>query len=137
MDSAWLLALGIGIVSGLRVFTPIAAIALVRGGVWGYVLALVAIGELIADMLPTIPSRTAFPSILIRPLSGAFAGWTIATMHGSSPILGAILGIVGALAGTYGGHAARLAAIARIGAVPAAVVEDVVAIGLAALIVTR
>jgi uncharacterized membrane protein len=137
VDSAWLLALGIGIVSGLRVFTPIAAIALVRGGVWGYVLALVAIGELIADMLPTIPSRTAFPSILIRPLSGAFAGWTIATMHGSSPILGAILGIVGALAGTYGGHAARLAAIARIGAVPAAVVEDVVAIGLAALIVTR
>lgn len=137
MDSAWLLALGIGIVSGLRVFTPIAAIALVRGGVWGYVLALVAIGELIADMLPTIPSRTAFPSILIRPLSGAFAGWAIATMHGSSPVLGAILGIVGALVGTYGGHAARLAAIARIGAVPAAVVEDAIAIGLAALIVTR
>jgi uncharacterized membrane protein len=45
--------------------------------------------------------------------------------------------VIGALAGTYGGHAARIAAIARIGAIPAAVAEDVVAIALAALIVTR
>ena len=49
----------------------------------------------------------------------------------------AIAGIVGALIGTYAGHAARLAAIARIGAYPAAFTEDVIAISLAALIVTR
>jgi len=39
--------------------------------------------------------------------------------------------------GAYIGHAARLAALARIGPYPAAIVEDLVAIGLAALIVTR
>ena len=47
------------------------------------------------------------------------------------------MGILGALVGTYGGRMVRIAAIERIGAVPAALVEDVVAIALAALIVTR
>jgi len=40
-------------------------------------------------------------------------------------------------ASPYAGHAARLAAIACIGGYPAAIVEDLVAIGLAAFIVTR
>jgi uncharacterized membrane protein len=52
-------------------------------------------------------------------------------------MFGAIAGIAGAVIGTYAGHAARLAAIARIGGYPAAIVEDLVAIGLAAFIVTR
>jgi hypothetical protein len=37
-----LLALGLGFVSGLRTFTPVAAVLLVRGGIWGIVLAVVA-----------------------------------------------------------------------------------------------
>jgi uncharacterized membrane protein len=132
-----LLAFGIGFVSGLRAFTSLAAIFLVRGGVWGWVLAVAAIGEYVADAMPLIPSRTALPSIVVRPLSGAIAGWLIVSAHGGSAVAGAVLGIAGALAGTYGGHAARIAAIARIGAIPAAVAEDVVAVALAALIVTR
>jgi uncharacterized membrane protein len=132
-----ILAFGLGFVSGLRVITSLAALLLVRGGLWGYVFALGAIGEYVADASPWIPSRTALPSIVIRPLSGAVAGWLIVQMHGGTPWLGAIVGIVGALAGTYGGHAARLAAIARIGALPAALTEDVIAIALAAAIVTR
>ena len=48
-----------------------------------------------------------------------------------------VAAIVGAVIGAYAGHAARLAAIARIGGYPAAIVEDLVAIGLAAFIVTR
>ena len=87
--------------------------------------------------MPNIPSRTALPSIVVRPLSGAIAGWWISAAHGGSTIAGAIAGIIGALIGTYGGHAARVAAIARIGAIPAAIAEDVVAIALAALLVTR
>jgi uncharacterized membrane protein len=63
-------------------------------------------------------------------------GW-IATMQDGSGMFGAIAGIAGAVIGTYVGHAARLAAIDRIGGYPAAIVEDLVAIGLAALIVTR
>jgi uncharacterized membrane protein len=96
-----------------------------------------ALGEYVADASPKIPSRTAFPSIVIRPLSGAVAGWFIAAWHGGSPVAGAIAGAVGALLGTYGGHAARAAAIAVIGPIPAAIAEDVVAIALAVLLVTR
>ncbi len=133
-----LLALGIGFVSGLRTFTSLAALALSRGvGVWSIVLGLAAVGEYVVDASPKIPSRTALPSIAIRPLSGAIAGWFIAAWHGGSPVAGAIAGVIGALIGTYGGHAARTAAIAKIGALPAAVAEDVVAVGLAALLVTR
>jgi uncharacterized membrane protein len=70
-------------------------------------------------------------------LSGAVAGWLLAITLGGPAIGGAIAGIIGALLGTFGGHAARIAAIARIGSLPAAIVEDVVAIGLAAIVVTR
>lgn len=131
------LAFGIGFVSGLRAFTSLAALMLLRGGVWGWVLAVAAIGEYVADASPKIPPRTAFPSIVVRPASGAVAGWLIAGTHGGSTVTGAIVGALGALAGTYGGKAARLVAIDKIGAIPAAVAEDVVAIALAALIVTR
>lgn len=134
---ALILALGLGFVSGLRAFTAPAAVMLSRGGVAGIVLAVFAIGEYVVDALPMTPSRTALPSIVVRPLSGAFVGWTICAMHGGSVVAGAILGIIGALAGTYAGHAARVAAIARIGAIPAALTEDVVAIALAAFLVTR
>jgi len=75
--------------------------------------------------------------ISARVISGAFAGWMIATMHEGSGIFGAIAGIAGAVIGTYAGHAARLAAIARIGDYPAAIIEDLLAIGLAAFIVTH
>lgn len=134
---ALLLALGIGFVSGLRTMTSLAALALTRGGLWGIVLSVAAVGEYVVDAMPNVPSRTALPSIVVRPVSGAVAGWLIAAWHGGSPVGGAIAGIAGALAGTYGGHAARLWAIARVGAIPAAIGEDVVAIALAALLVTR
>src|SRR6476469_8937036 len=41
--TALLLALGLGFVSGLRTFTPVAAVMLVRGGIWGIVLAIAAV----------------------------------------------------------------------------------------------
>jgi uncharacterized membrane protein len=133
-----LLALGIGVVSGLRAFTSLAALALSRGvGLWGIVLGVAALGEYVADASPKIPSRTAFPSIVVRPVSGAVGGWLITAWHGGSPAAGAVAGAIGALIGTYGGHAARAAAIPKIGAIPAAVAEDAVAIALAALLVTR
>jgi uncharacterized membrane protein len=128
---ALLLALVIGFVSGLRTFTSLAAIFLVRGGVWGYVFGVCAIGEYVVDALPSTPSRTRIPSVIVRCISGGVAGWLIASTFG------AIAGVIGALAGTYGGHTARTAAIARIGALPAAIFEDIVAIVLAAIVVTR
>ncbi len=132
-----LLALGLGIVAGLRTFTPLAAVFLMRGGVWGYVFSIAALGEYVVDVLPNTGSRTGAAGLSARIVSGAIAGWLIATMHGGAGVFGALAGIVGAVIGTFGGHAARIAAIARIGGYPAAFVEDAVAIGLAALVVTR
>jgi len=135
--TAVLLALGLSFVSGLRTFTPVAAVLLVRGGIWGIVLAVAAVGEYVWDVLPNTPSRTQAMGLSARVISGAFVGWLIATMHDGSGMFGAIAGIARAVIGTYAGHAARLAAIARIGGYPAAIVEDLLAIGLAAFIVTR
>jgi uncharacterized membrane protein len=135
--TALFLALGIGFVSGLRTFTPVAAVLLMRGGILGIIAAVAAVGEYVVDVLPNTPSRTQAMGLSARIVSGAFVGWIIATMNDGLGIFGAIAGIAGAAIGAYAGHAARLAAIARIGRYPAAIVEDLVAIGLAALIVTR
>lgn len=132
-----LLALCLGFVSGLRTFTPVAAVLLARGGIWGIVMSFPAVAEYVVDILPNTPSRTGPIGLLARSASGAFVGWTISTMHGGSALFGAVAGIAGALIGAYAGLAARLAAISRIGPYPAAIAEDVIAIGLAALIVTR
>jgi uncharacterized membrane protein len=105
--------------------------------IWGIVLAVAAVGEYVVDLLPNTPSRTQAMGLSARVVSGAFVGWMIATMHDGSGMFGAIAGIAGAVIGTYAGHPARLAAIDRIGGYPAAIVEDLVAIGLAAFIVTR
>jgi uncharacterized membrane protein len=136
VTALWL-ALGLGIVAGLRTFTPIAAVLLLRGGLWGIVFAVAAVLEYGADVLPSTPSRTGALGLSGRIVSGAFSGWLITTLHGGPAIPGAVAGVVGALIGTYGGHAARLAAIDRIGPYPAAIAEDLVAIGLAAFVVTR
>ena len=86
--------------------------------------------------MPNTPSRTQAIGLSARVVSGAFVGWMIATMHDGSGISGAIAGIAGAVIGAYGSRCAS-PAIARIGPYPAAIVEDLVAIGLAAFIVTR
>ena len=135
--TALLLALGFGFVAGLRTFTPVAAVLLVAGGIWGIVLAVAAVGEYVWDVLPNTPSRTQAMGLSARVISGAFVGWLIATMQDGSGMFGAIAGIAGAVIGTYAGHAARLAAIASIGGYPAAILEDFLSIGLAAFIVTR
>jgi uncharacterized membrane protein len=126
----------LGIVSGLRTFTSPAAVMLRAGGVVSIVLVIAAIAEYIGDALPQAPSRTGPVGLTARLISGAFVGWVIALPAGF-PVPGAIAGIIGAVIGTFGGHTARVAAIARVGALPAAFIEDFAAIGLAALIVTR
>lgn len=132
-----LLSFFLGVVSGLRTFTPLAAVLIRRGSVWGFVLAIAAVAEYVMDLLPNTPARTGAVGLTARVISGALGGWLLATMHGGQGIAGAIAGIIGAVIGTYAGYTARIAAIKRIGAYPAAIVEDLIAIGLAALIVTR
>ena len=134
---ALILAFALGFVAGLRAFTAPAAFFLARGGIAGIILAVLAVAELIGDMLPQMTSRTSPPALIARILSGGIVGWLIASAHSGSALAGAIVGVVGALLGAYGGRAVRIAAIERLGAMPSALLEDVVAIALAAFVVTR
>ena len=146
MLAAWLL----GIVGGLRTMMPLTAVSWAASlgvldvqGTWlaflGYtwtpwIMSALALGELVADQLPTTPNRTVPMQFGARVVSGAVAG---AAIGGSGGMLGgAIAGIVGAVIGTLGGLALRR----RLGKVfgsdpPAAFLEDALAIGGALAIV--
>lgn len=126
----------LGIVAGLRAFTAPAVLWIVRhGGPWAVVLAVLALLEYAGDLHPKAPSRTSAPGLIARIASGTFVGWSLAGTAGASGIGGALAGLAGALAGTYGGLALRLRTIAKFGPIPAAVLEDVVAIVVAVLCV--
>ena len=130
------LAFLLGLSSGLRTFTSPAVVLWARGTtVWAVILTILALFEFYADTTPKIPARTRLPSLVVRLISGAFSGWMIATMRGASGIAGLIAGIIGAIIGTYGGYAARKAAIERIGSLPAAIAEDIITIALAVVAV--
>jgi uncharacterized membrane protein len=145
------LALLVGIVAGLRTMTAPTAISwaawsgrLALDGSWlaflGYawtpwIFTLLALGELVADQLPTTPSRTVPMQFGARLLSGAICGAAIGSPHGAM-LSGLIAGVVGAVIGTLGGRAfrQRLAAAFKKDP-PAAFIEDAIAIGGAWLIV--
>ena len=147
----YVLALLIGVVAGLRTFTATAAISwaawsgrLPLEGSWfaflGYswtpwIFMLLALGELVADQLPSTPSRTVPMQFGARLLSGAICGAALGSPHGAM-VGGLLAGIVGAVIGTFGGHALRmwLAALFKKDP-PAALIEDAIAIGGAWLII--
>jgi uncharacterized membrane protein len=146
-----LLALLIGIVAGLRAMTAPAAIAwaarlghLRLSGTWlaflghawtPWILTLLAAGELVTDQLPFTPSRKVPLQFGTRLLMGAACGAALLAGTGSM-VLGALVGLAGAVAGTLGGHAFRARMAAAFGRdLPAALLEDAIAIGAAAAVV--
>ena len=146
----YLIALLIGIIAGLRTMTAPAAVSWAAylglidlSGTWfaflGYaytpwILGALAIGELVVDQLPATPSRKVPVQFSARILSGALSGAAIGAAHGVLPG-GLILGIVGAVLGTLGGAAMRARLAAAIGNDrPAALIEEVIAIGGAFLL---
>jgi uncharacterized membrane protein len=148
--SVYLLALLIGIIAGLRTMTAPAAVAWATylgrldlsgtwlaflGNVWArWILTALALGELVADQLPSTPSRTVPVQFGARILTGALSGAAIGAAGGSW-VGGLVAGIVGAVIGTLGGSAFRAKLAAAFGSDrPAAFIEDAVAIGGALLI---
>lgn len=138
------LALVMGVIAGLRAMTAPAAVSLAARAGWlnlsatglaflGYawtpwILALLALGELITDQLPTTPSRTVPVQFGTRLLTGALAGGAIGA-HYDSLLPGAVAGLVGAVIGTLGGRALRGALAHAFGNDrPAALIEDAIAI---------
>ena len=132
MLNVLVVALALGLVAGLRTFTAPAVLLLARHvRVAGAIVAVLAVGELVGDLLPNTPSRTKPMPLAARIVSGAFVGCYVATGTPVVRVAGGVVGLIGAVIGTFAGHSLRLKAISRIGAIPAAVVEDVVAIGIA------
>lgn len=120
-----LAALLFGVVAGLRVFTAEAVYFGLRGGLLRIVFPILALWEYFADTTSWIPARTTLPSLTLRLIGGAYMGWIAAR------IPGIVLGIAGALIGAFGGYRLRVRAITAIGGIPAAIIEDAVAIGIA------
>ena len=107
MNYVFVLALGIGIVAGLRSLTAPAVVA------WGAhlgwlnlhgsplafmgsttavaVFSLLAIGELIADKLPMIPKRTAPAPLIARIVTEAFVAHVSCAAVGKSLLAGGCL----------------------------------------------
>jgi uncharacterized membrane protein len=149
--SLYLFALLIGVIAGLRAMTAPAAVAWgahlgliplqgtplawLGGAVAPWVFTVLAVLELVSDQLPKTPSRKVPVQFGTRILSGAFCGAAIG-MVGGAWIGGAIAGAVGAVIGTLGGADARGRLAKAFGKdLPAALIEDLVAVGGAALIV--
>jgi len=149
--SPYLAALLIGIVAGLRAMTAPAAVSFAARLGWlkleatplaflgyaaaPYILVGLAIVELITDQLPGTPSRKVPMQFGARLVTGALSGAAIGAAAGSLAG-GLIAGIAGAVIGTLGGHEARRRLAASFGAdLPAALLEDVAAVGGALLIV--
>ncbi|MCZ2075353.1 MAG: DUF4126 family protein [Bryobacterales bacterium] len=138
----------IGGVSGLRAMTAPAAVS------WGahlgwidlsqtplaflgyaatpYIVSLLAVLELIADKLPSTPSRKAPPGFIARLGLGTFSGYALSLGIGQSGVIGAVLGFAGAIAGTLGGYEARTrsAKALKVPDLVVALLEDAIAIAI-------
>jgi len=150
-----LLAFLIGIVAGLRSLTAPAVVAWAAHRNWlnlhdtslsfmGSTAAvatffLLALVELVADQLPSTPSRTKPVGLIARIVLGGLSGACVALPGGQSPALGAVLGGVGGVAGAFAGYEVRtrLVRTLKVPDFVIAVLEDAVAIGGGLFIVSR
>jgi len=92
---------------------------------------LLALMERVADTLPTAPSRTAPPGVTARIVMGGAGA--------ERTEIGALVGVVGTLAGCVGGYQVRTRLVTAFRAPDfvIAVLEDLVAIGGSLWVVSR
>jgi uncharacterized membrane protein len=145
----------VGLVAGLRTMTSPAVVSWAAYLGWlnlrasklaflGSLLAVIflsmgAIGEFIADKLPRTGKRTAPGPLVARSISGGLCGAALAIAASQSVIVGVVLGVIGALIGSFAGYYARVGLVRRLAVADAliAIPEDLLAIGLAILAVSR
>ena len=149
----YVLAFLIGIVAGLRAMTAPALaswaarlgwlkvqgtpVAWMGAAVTPWIFSIAAVAELFNDKLPKTGSRKAPPQFLARVLMGALSGATVGA-GGGSWVGGLIAGSIGAVAGTFGGYELRARLARAMGRdLPAALIEDVIAIALGFWAVTQ
>lgn len=152
---AMLLVFGVGVVTGLRCMTAPAVVAWAAhlgwihlsgsplafmGSSWAVgIFTVGALGEFVGDQLPTTPARTAALGLTARIVIGLLTGACLAVAGGASYWLGAVIGAIGAIAGAFGGYQARVRLVRGLHVPDAAIAipEDLVAIGLGLLLVSR
>jgi uncharacterized membrane protein len=155
MNYIFAFALGLGFAAGLRSLTPPAVVAWATHLGWLHlnnsplafmgsivaviIFSLLAVVELISDLLPQTQKRTAPVPLAARILMGALCGVCISAASNQSFIIGAILGAVGGVIGAFAGYEIRrkLVSALNIKDVFIALLEDLVTIGVACFFVTR
>jgi len=99
-----------------------------------WLFTVAAIAELVADKLPRAGSRKAPGPFGARIVTGALSGAAIGASAGML-VVGLVLGAVGAVVGTLGGYQFRARLARAFGRdLPAALIEDFVALALAHLV---
>jgi uncharacterized membrane protein len=148
----WLIAIPLlGLVTGLRTFTPMAVLCwfaylgyLPVDGTWAawttklaaaVVFTVLALGELVGDKLPKTPARTATGPLIARLAFGALIGAIVAVGLDGSGVEAVILSLMGVAVGAFGGFLIRRELVARFGCKdwPVALFEDVTGILCAVL----
>jgi uncharacterized membrane protein len=144
------LAVGIGVVAGLRAFAAPAVLTWAAKRRWirlgnspfatiisakaSKKITDLAVSELIADKLPFTPSRLKVGPLASRIVSGAVCGATIYGVVKRPLLEGAVLGGVGAIAGAFAGYHVRKRLSRDMPDLGVAALEDVLAIGGGVLI---
>ena len=155
MNYVFAFAWGVGFVAGLRAFTPAAVVAWAADLGWlnlngsplafmgstiaAVIFSLLALFELFVDLQPSTPKRTAPFPLIARILTGGLCGASLCVASHQVWIIGAILGGIGGAIGAFAGYQIRRRLVAglNIKDIFVALLEDLVAIGLACFFVAR
>jgi uncharacterized membrane protein len=138
-------AFGIGVITGLRSMTAPTAVswaahrqgldleelAFLGSAPAPYLLTALALAELVGDKLPKTPSRKSPGPFAARVVLGALSGAALCAAAKRFSVAGALLGGLGAVAGTLGGYEARTRLVKALNApdLEIALLEDAVALG--------
>jgi uncharacterized membrane protein len=104
-----------------------------------WIITIMALGELIADKLPTTPPRTHPVGLISRATLGAACGLAVAVGRHINPVLPAIVALASALLSAFAGYNVRRMLVARL-RLPdflVALVEDAIAIAGGSWILAR
>jgi uncharacterized membrane protein len=149
------LAFGIGVVAGLRALTAPTAVAWAAhlgwlnlqesrlafmASTWAVILfSILAVFELVGDLLPKTPKRTAPGPLIARIFSGALCGACVCAAANQSLLIGAALGALGAVVGAFAGYEVRKRLVTGLNVkdIVIAIPEDLIALSLAWFLVSR
>lgn len=100
------------------------------------VFTLMALGEYIGDKLPNTPSRTSAIGLSGRVLFGGFIGLLLAQPLLLSPAVAIVIGMIGAVLGTYLGWFVRTRVVIALKCPdwPVAIAEDCITITVSILV---